>query len=57
MGTHNTPCGTKHQLCDSADKHEISRAEAIALCNGVIVSTLLNSNGNLTTKRKPKMRN
>ncbi len=52
--TQHKPCGTKHQLFDSADKLEISRAEAIALCNGVIVSTLLNSNGNLTTKIKPK---
>jgi hypothetical protein len=34
------------------DKLDISRAEAIALCNGIIVSTLLNSNGNLTTKQK-----
>lgn len=41
------PWGTKPQLWDSIDKLDTNRAEAFALCNGIIDSTLLNSNGNL----------
>ena len=39
----HAPWGTKLQLWESVDKLDTSLAEAITLCNGIIVSTLLNS--------------
>lgn len=41
------PWGTKHQLCESTESTDCNLAEAIALCNGSIVSKQLISTGNL----------
>lgn len=48
-----SPCGIKPQLCDSAERTEMSREEAMAEWRGIIDAKHLTRDGNLRIKKKP----
>lgn len=47
-----SPCGIKPQLCDSAERTEMSREEAMAEWRGIIDAKHLTRDGNLRIKKK-----